>query len=85
MRPRSFISGNICFEFLVQCICSVVLLETPERVNSLPMFFEVSLLFLKFLLEFGSYKQRNKKLSKTNPFFQMAGAVKVAKNFMFSL
>ncbi len=23
-RPRSFISGNICFEFSVQCICSVV-------------------------------------------------------------
>jgi hypothetical protein len=22
MRPRSFISGNICFEFLVQCLCS---------------------------------------------------------------
>ncbi len=22
-RPRSFISGNICFEFLVQCLCSV--------------------------------------------------------------
>ncbi len=22
-RPRSFISGNICLEFLVQCICSV--------------------------------------------------------------
>jgi hypothetical protein len=22
-RPRSFISGNICFEFSVQCICSV--------------------------------------------------------------
>ncbi len=22
-RPRSFFSGNICFQFLVQCLCSV--------------------------------------------------------------
>ncbi len=41
---------------------SVVLLETPGRVNSPLIFFEVSLLFIKFLLEFGTYKQRNKKL-----------------------
>ncbi len=24
LRPRSFISGNICFEFLVYCLCSVL-------------------------------------------------------------
>ncbi len=27
-RPHSFISGNICFEFSVQCICSVYIVHT---------------------------------------------------------
>ncbi len=34
LRPRSFIYGNMCFEFSVHCLCSVGLAETKKSPSS---------------------------------------------------
>jgi hypothetical protein len=33
LRPRNFISGNICFEFSVYCLCSAARLDSRFDLN----------------------------------------------------
>ncbi len=41
---RSLISGNIYFEFSVQCLCSVYFLEKPISASKVSRVFEIPLI-----------------------------------------
>jgi hypothetical protein len=44
MRPRSFFSGNICFEFTVLCLCSVSFFLTSVKSHCADCFHDISVI-----------------------------------------